>query len=54
MEIELDKSEVDLLLRILDTSRVDSIVGDNNLDQDDIGRIMAKLGDESMKILYEE
>ena len=54
MKIELNKKEIKLLLEILDSLRVDSIVGDNNLDQDELGSLMAKLGDESMKFIYNE
>lgn len=48
----LTKNEKEILLNILDSERIDSINGDNKLDQDELGLIMAKLGREDMKDIY--
>lgn len=50
--IKLTDSEKEILLKLLDSERIDAIVGDSNFDQDDLGMIMAKFGREDMKEVY--
>lgn len=50
--MELTKQEKRLLLDILDSIRIDAILEQNNMNHDEIGLIMAKLGDKMMKKLY--
>jgi hypothetical protein len=52
--VDLSKREVDLLLDILDSMRIDAILEENDLCQDELGIIMAKLGREDMRCIYEK
>ena len=50
--VELTFREINILLDILDSTRIDSILGDNHFCQDELGLIMAKLGRDDMKSVY--
>jgi hypothetical protein len=49
---ELTKKEIQTSLNILDSARIDAALGDNDMDQDELGTIMAKLGREDMAKIY--
>lgn len=50
--MNLNKQEIDLIMQILENCRVDAILEENELDVDELGIIMAKLGNENYKELY--
>lgn len=50
---QLTREETKILLNILDTERLDAILGDSGYNQDEIGLIMAKLGDKEMKDIHQ-
>lgn len=47
-KIVLESIGLDIILGFLETTRLDSILGETKYDQDEIGLIMAKLGDKEM------
>lgn len=51
--VNLEESEVNILLEILDSTRIDAILEEIDLCQDELGVIMAKLGREDMKGVYD-
>lgn len=52
IKVKLTKIEVDILLDLLRVARVDAILEDNNYDQDELGLLMAKLGEPDMVDVY--
>lgn len=52
--VKLTQMEVDILLDLLRQARVDAILYENFYDQDDLGLIMAKLGEPDMIDIYLE
>ena len=54
INVKLTQQEADTLLDLLRIARVDSILDDNTYDQDELGLLMAKLGESDMIEIYLE
>lgn len=54
INVKLTQQEADTLLDLLRAARVDSILDDNTYDQDELGLLMAKLGESDMIEIYLE
>lgn len=51
-QTNITDNEKKVLLDVLDTVRLDAILEENKFDQDEIGLIMAKLGDKEMESIH--